>query len=42
MDYLDYILSLNRSLAIRQNYLDALNSYNQTIINIEYITGKIF
>jgi cobalt-zinc-cadmium resistance protein CzcA len=42
MDYLDYILNLTRALTIRQNYLDALNNYNQTIINIQYITGKIF
>ncbi len=42
MDYLDYILSLNRALSIKQNYLDALNSYNQTIISIDFITGKIF
>jgi cobalt-zinc-cadmium resistance protein CzcA len=42
MDYLEYVLSLNRALDIKQNYLDALNSCNQTIINIEYITGKIF
>src|SRR5450759_50200 len=42
LDYLDYVLTLNRALAIRQNYLEALNSYNQTIISIEYITGKIF
>ncbi|WP_321425689.1 CusA/CzcA family heavy metal efflux RND transporter [uncultured Bacteroides sp.] len=42
MDYLDYVLSLDRALNIRQNYLDALNSYNQTIINIEYVTGKTF
>jgi cobalt-zinc-cadmium resistance protein CzcA len=42
LDYLDYVLSLNRALSIRQNYLDALNSYNQTIIKIEFITGKIF
>jgi cobalt-zinc-cadmium resistance protein CzcA len=40
MDYLDYILSLNRALTIRQNYLDALSNYMQTIINIEYISGK--
>ncbi len=40
LDYLEYILSLNRALSIRQNYLDALNNYMQTIINIEYITGK--
>ena len=42
MDYLDYILNLSRALGIRQNYLDALNNYNQTIISIDFITGKIF
>jgi cobalt-zinc-cadmium resistance protein CzcA len=42
LDYLDYVLTLNRALTIRQNYLDALNNFNQTIIAIEYITGKIF
>ncbi|MBK7628042.1 MAG: CusA/CzcA family heavy metal efflux RND transporter [Bacteroidales bacterium] len=42
LDYLDYVLTLNRALTIRQNYLDALNSFNQTIIAIEYVTGKIF
>ncbi len=42
MDYLDYIVNLNRALSIKQNYLDAINNYNQTIISIDYITGKIF
>jgi heavy metal efflux pump (cobalt-zinc-cadmium) len=42
MDYVDYILSLSRALTIRENYLDALNSYNQVIISIENISGKIF
>jgi cobalt-zinc-cadmium resistance protein CzcA len=42
LDYLDYVLTLNRALAIKQNFLDALNNCNQTIISIEYITGKIF
>jgi cobalt-zinc-cadmium resistance protein CzcA len=42
IDYLEYVLTLNRALAIRQSYLDALNNLNQTIIEIEYITGKIF
>jgi heavy metal efflux system protein len=42
LDYLDYVLSLNRALEIKQNYLDALNNFNQTIINIEYITGQTF
>jgi len=42
LDYLDYVLTLNRALAIKQNYLEALNSCNQTIVSIELITGKIF
>ena len=42
MDYIDYILNLSRALSIKQNYLDALNNYNQTIISIDFITGKIF
>ncbi len=42
LDYLEYVLSLSRALSIRQNYLDALNSYNQTMINIELITGKVY
>jgi cobalt-zinc-cadmium resistance protein CzcA len=42
MDYLDYIMNLSRALQIRQNYLDALNNYNQTIVNLEFLTGKIF
>ena len=42
LDYLDYVLSLNRAITIKQNYLDAIGNYNQTIISIEYITGKIF
>ncbi len=42
LDYLEYIISLNKALEIKHNYLDALNSYNQTIISIEFVTGKIF
>lgn len=42
MDYLDYTINLNRALSIKQNYLDALNNYNQIIISIESITGKTF
>jgi cobalt-zinc-cadmium resistance protein CzcA len=41
MDYLDYITNLNHALGIKQNYLDALNNYNQTIISIESILGKL-
>jgi len=42
MDYLEYIHNLDQALSIRKNYLDALNDCNQTIISIDFITGKIF
>jgi heavy metal efflux system protein len=42
LDYLEYVITLSRALIIRQNYLDALNYCNQTVISLEYITGKIF
>lgn len=42
LDYLDYVLSMNRALSIKQNYLDALNDLNQTVVSIEFITGKTF
>jgi heavy metal efflux system protein len=42
LDYSEYILAVNRALSIRQNYLEALYNYNQTIISLEFIIGKIF
>ncbi|HEX3006632.1 MAG TPA: CusA/CzcA family heavy metal efflux RND transporter [Bacteroidales bacterium] len=40
LDYIDYIQSLSRAITIKHNYLDNLMQYNQTIIEIEYLTGK--
>lgn len=40
MDYLDYIQNLNRALGIKQNYLNALNDYNQSVISLDYMLGK--
>ena len=42
LDYLDFVQTLTRALAIKQNYLDAMNNLNQTVISIEFITGKVF
>ncbi len=42
LDYLEYVVGLSRALSIKQNYLEALNNYNQTILNIEFVTGKIY
>ncbi len=37
--YVEYIQGLNRALSVQFNYLDILNQYNQTIIQIEFISG---
>ncbi|MHB9056446.1 MAG: TolC family protein, partial [Paludibacteraceae bacterium] len=41
IDYLAYIQSVNNALSIKENYLEALSNYNQTVIAIEQLTGKI-
>jgi len=42
LNYLDYVLSLGRASAIRKNYLEALNGLNQTIIQLQYLTGQLY
>ncbi|MEB2787100.1 CusA/CzcA family heavy metal efflux RND transporter [Algoriphagus persicinus] len=37
--YVEYIQGLNRALTIQFNYLEILNQYNQTIVQIEFISG---
>jgi cobalt-zinc-cadmium resistance protein CzcA len=39
LDYLDYIQSLLRAVNIHNNYLETLNSYNQAVIRLEYLSG---
>jgi heavy metal efflux system protein len=39
INYIEFLLSLNRALAIKSNYLENLNFYNQSVISIEFILG---
>ncbi|WP_221406495.1 TolC family protein [Reichenbachiella sp. 5M10] len=39
INYNEYTLGLTMALNIKFNYLETLNMYNQTLIQIEYITG---
>lgn len=41
IDYIEYVLNLDKALEIKTNYLQTLNDYNQSIIAIEKIMGKI-
>ena len=40
IDYVEYLQNLNQGLDIKFNYLFTLNTYNQAIINLEYIIGQ--
>ncbi len=38
--YVEYIATLEQAVQIKRNYLDRLNLYNQTVNEINYLTGK--
>ncbi len=38
--YVEYIATLEQAVKIKRNYLERLNLYNQTINEINYLTGK--
>jgi len=38
--YAEFLLGLRNALAIRENYLQTLNDYNQSIIYLEYLSGN--
>ncbi len=40
IDYVEYVLNLDKALEIKSNYLQTLNEYNQSIITIDKILGK--
>jgi cobalt-zinc-cadmium resistance protein CzcA len=41
IDYVEYVMNLDKALEIKSNYLITLNNYNQSIIAIDKILGKI-
>lgn len=40
IDYPEFLIALRNSISVKENYLKALNDYNQNIIYIEYLTGQ--
>ena len=40
-DYITYIRNINDAYAIKRTYIETLRTYNQSIININYITGDL-
>jgi heavy metal efflux system protein len=41
IDYIEYLINIDKALEIKTNYLQVLNDYNQSVIAIERFTGKI-
>ena len=40
-DYIAYIRNINDAYTIKRTYLETLRNYNQSIININYLTGDL-
>jgi outer membrane protein TolC len=38
--YPEYLLGIRNAITIKENYLKTLNDYNQSVIYIQYLTGK--
>ena len=38
--YPEYLLGIRNAITIKENYLKTLNNYNQSVIYIQYLTGK--
>lgn len=38
--YVEYVQGLETALTIRINYINAINSYNQTVIDLQYLLNK--
>jgi cobalt-zinc-cadmium resistance protein CzcA len=38
--YVEYLQALDRAVSIRQDYIETLSGYNETVIEIEYLTGE--
>ena len=41
IDYVEYVLNLDKALEIKTNYLQTLNQYNQSVIAIDAIMGRV-
>ena len=40
INYLDWVVLQNQSIAIKNNYIDTLLAYNESIIQLNYLTSK--
>ena len=41
INYLDWVMLINQSIAIKSNYLDAIMNQNDAVIQLNYLTSKL-
>lgn len=41
INYLDWVMLTNQAISIKSNYIDAIKSYNELVIQFNYITSKL-
>lgn len=41
INYLDWVMLINQSINIKNNYIDAIINHNETIIELNYLTSKL-
>jgi cobalt-zinc-cadmium resistance protein CzcA len=39
IDYTEYWLAIRNAIQIKDNYLNNLNNFNQSVINLEFLAG---
>lgn len=39
-DYINHLMNIQQVITIKMDYLNALNNYNQSLLYLEYLTGK--
>jgi hypothetical protein len=40
-DYIEHLRNINEAFLIKARYLETLRNYNQSVITIDYLTGKL-
>lgn len=40
ISYVEYVQSIETASSIQLNYNEAISNYNQTVINIQYLTNQ--
>ena len=40
INYLDWVMLINQSIAIKSNYIDTVIQHNEIIIQLNYLTSK--